>query len=73
VAPRYRVGPDKVRAWIQRGELRALNTASARCGRPRFVVTPEALAAFERGRAAGSATTPRRRARRPAGVDYYPD
>ena len=48
VAQRYAVGPKTVRQWIDAGELRAVN-----CGRrlgsrkPRFRVTPEALAAFE--------------------------
>jgi hypothetical protein len=74
VARRYRVGEDKVRAWIARGELAAVNTAAVLCGRPRYVVTPEALAAFERGRAAAEPKpTRRRRPRRPGVVDYYPD
>ncbi len=32
VACRYRVGEDKVRGWIARGELRAINTAKVLCG-----------------------------------------
>jgi hypothetical protein len=55
VARRYRVGGDKVRLWIARGELAAVNTAAALCGKPRFVVLPEHLAAFERRRAAAPA------------------
>lgn len=43
-----RVG--KVLAWIKRGELEAVNMAECRSGRPRWKVSPEALAAFERGR-----------------------
>jgi hypothetical protein len=74
IARRYRVSPDKVRAWIVRGELAAINTAPQLCGRPRWVVTPEALATFERGRAAGAPTEPAARRRRQVGlVDYYPD
>jgi hypothetical protein len=38
VARRYRVGEDKVRAWIGRGELKAVNTAAALCGKPRWVI-----------------------------------
>jgi hypothetical protein len=75
VAKRYRVSPEKVRGWITRGELLALNTADAKCTKPRYVVTPEALEAFERGRRA-TTTTPRvtRRSRRQAGViDFFPD
>jgi excisionase family DNA binding protein len=73
VARRYRVSPDKVRAWIARGELPAVNTASALCGRPRWVVPAEALAAFERRRAGGPAPRPPRRRKRATPVDYYPD
>jgi hypothetical protein len=73
VARRYRVSPDKVRAWIRRGDLRAVNTAALACARPRFVVTPEALAEFERGRACGLPPKPPRKRRQPFQVDYYPD
>ena len=73
VARRYRVSPDKVRAWIRRGELAAINTASILCGKPRFVIAPEALEHFERGRqAALPPKSPRRRKRRVV-TDYYPD
>jgi excisionase family DNA binding protein len=75
VARRYRVGEDKVRAWIRSGELAAINTAAVRTGRPRFVVTADGLAAFERRRAAAGPPAParQRRAGRPAYKDYYPD
>lgn len=74
VARRFRVGEDKVRSWIRRGELSAINTAERRCARPRFVVTAEALAAFERGRQAATpnAPKPKRRKRTPE-IDFYPD
>jgi hypothetical protein len=73
VARRYRVSPDKVRAWIGRGELRAVNTAAALCARPRWVIPPEVLADFERARQGGPPPKPRRRRRKPEAVDYYPD
>jgi transposase len=73
VAARYRVGEDKVRAWVRRGELAAVNTASALCGRPQLRVTAEALAEFEKRRAGGPPPRPRRRRRAPAALDYYPD
>ncbi len=73
VARRYRVGPDKVHHWIRTGELQALNVATAVCGRPRFVVTPEALAAFEKRRDARPAPKPAPRPRRGFRVDYFPD
>jgi transposase len=75
VARRYRVSPDKVRAWIKRGELAAINTASRRCGKPRYVVLPDHLAEFERRhRAATPAVKPApRRRRQPVAIDFYPD
>jgi hypothetical protein len=72
-AARYRVSPDKVRAWIARGELAAVNTAAVLCGKPRWVIMPEALAAFERRRAGGPPPKVQRRPRRLAVRDYYPD
>jgi hypothetical protein len=62
-ARRYRIGQDRVRAMIARGELPALNTADVLCSnRPRWVITPEAAAAWERRRAGGPPPkTPRRR------------
>lgn len=53
VARRYRVGQSKVRSWIDRGELRAINVATALCGRPRWVIPVEALSEFEERRAGG--------------------
>jgi excisionase family DNA binding protein len=75
VARRYRVSPDKVRGWIRRGELSALNTSDRRCARPRFVVTPEALAEFEQARSAATPpnSPPRRRRRITGQIDFYPD
>jgi hypothetical protein len=74
LALRYRVGEDTVRGWIRSGELRAINRAATKSEQPRWVVTPEALADFERGRQAPVAqkNSPRRRRRQPA-VDYFPD
>jgi excisionase family DNA binding protein len=71
VARRYRVSPDKVRAWVARGELAAVNTGTHR--RPRLVVLPHQLAEFERRRSATPTPTPPVRRRRPALTDFYPD
>jgi hypothetical protein len=71
-AARYRVSADKVRTWIRRGEVKAINTAGVLCGKPRFVIPPEALAAFERGRNAAPPPKPPRRRKRRQLIDYYP-
>ncbi len=73
VARRYRVSPDRVRAWIARGELLAVNRRDTRSSRPSWVVPPEALEEFERGRAATPPPKAVRRKKRPSIVDYYPD
>jgi excisionase family DNA binding protein len=75
VARRYRVSSEKVRTWIARGELPALNTADARRAKPRWVVTPEALEQFERGRLAATAPPKamKRRRRQTGTIDFYPD
>jgi transposase len=73
VARRYRVSPDKVRAWINRGELRATNTAALLAGKPRWVISPEALIEFEKRRAGGPTPKTPRRKHQAHFVDYYPD
>jgi transposase len=71
VARRYRVSADKVRRWVKMGRLGAINTSEAQSGRPRYVVLPEQLAAFERGRAVGPVPKARRK-KKPPMIDYYP-
>lgn len=44
IAKQLRVSHDKVLDWIRRGELKASNLATG--ARPRYVVTPDELAAF---------------------------
>jgi transposase len=73
VAKRLRVGQDRVRRWIKRGDLAACNTADAKCRRPRYVVLPKQLAAFVRRRSAAEPQpTPRWKNRTTEG-DYFPD
>jgi transposase len=72
VARRYRVSPDKIRLWIKKGELSAINTAATICGKPRWVIPAEALAEFERRRAGGPTPKPPRRRRRNEMVDFFP-
>jgi hypothetical protein len=75
-AARYRIGPDRVRAMILRGELKALNVAPTRSRRPRWVILPEHATEWERSRqvAAPTPKPKRSRKRRPPGwVDYFPE
>ncbi len=76
LARRWRVGPDKIRTWIRKGELVAINTATILRGKPRWVVSPDAVAEFEKRRKSGPPPEKpkRRRLQRPVGfVDYFPD
>jgi hypothetical protein len=58
---------------IERGELGALNTAPRRCGKPRYVILPEHIAAYVRSREVGPPPKPAPRRKKPSGfVDYYP-
>ena len=73
VARLYRVSEDKIRNWIKKGRLGAINTADPRCVRPRFVVLPHHLAEFERANSVAPPPKPPRRRKRTAEIDYFPD
>jgi hypothetical protein len=73
LARRWRKGEDQIRGWIKSGELLALNVASTLSGKPRYVVTPEALAAFEQRRlVTPPAPKPTKRRKRGEIIDFYP-
>ena len=69
-----RVSPDKVRLWIKRGELSAIDTAPSHSRKPRFIVLPVHLEEFQqRRRVKTAAPKPARRRRQPVGeIDFYP-
>jgi hypothetical protein len=70
----FRIGCDRVRGMILRGELGAINVAPARCGRPRFVILPDHVRAFVNAHQAVTPERPSPRRRRTATeVDYFPD
>jgi hypothetical protein len=74
VARRWRVSKDWVDDLIRRGELRAINTARIKSGRPRYVILPEHLAEYERRMEVAPPSKPAPRRRRQQGlIDYYPD
>jgi hypothetical protein len=74
VARRYRVSPDRVRGWIARGELRAINRRDTRAGRPSWVIPPDALIEFESVRQAAATKPPKAKGRkRTTLIDFFPD
>ena len=50
IAKMWGVKCQKVLTWIRSGELKAIDVASRRGGRPRYLVDIQDLAAFERSR-----------------------
>jgi excisionase family DNA binding protein len=71
LAKRLRIGRDKVRGFIQRGEIVAVNVAGTLAGKPQWRITAESVERFENRRS--SAPTPTVRRIKRAQVDYYPD
>jgi hypothetical protein len=71
-AAAYRIGPDRVRGMILRGQLGAVNVAPPG-SRPRYVILPRHVQAWEHEhRAARPAPAPRKRRRRQE-VDFFPN
>lgn len=50
IAKQWGIAPEKVVAWIQAGELRAIDASTTRGKRPRYLIDIEDLAAFEKSR-----------------------
>jgi hypothetical protein len=69
---RWRVGPDKIHAFLRKGELIGVNVASTLSGRPQWRITAESVEQFERRRSSAPPPKPPRRRRRGVPVDYYP-
>jgi hypothetical protein len=70
---RWRIGGDKVRALIRRGELIAVNLASNLAAKPQWRITPESVEQFERRRTSAPPPRPPRRRKQTTMVDFYPD
>jgi hypothetical protein len=65
---RFKVGEGTVLGWIQSGELAAINVGrTAGKKKPRWRITPEALAAFELSRSVAPSASPVRRRKRTTG------
>jgi excisionase family DNA binding protein len=70
LARRLGVKPDKILTWIRTGELRAVNLATRRDGRPRWLIDEADIAVFEASRQAQPGRARQRRAR-PSSVKNY--
>jgi hypothetical protein len=73
IARLLRVRPDRVRGWIQNGELGAVNTAPNKYAKPRYVILPHQLEQFERRRSAAPPPKTPRRKKLSFSKDYFPD
>lgn len=74
VSQRYGVGEHTVLGWIASGQLRAIHVGRRPgAGKPRWRITPEALAAFEQVRTSAPPAAKLPRRKRPEGViEFYP-
>jgi hypothetical protein len=74
LARRWRIGGDKIRSFLRRGELVGVNVATNVSGRPQWRITAESVERFEQRRSSAPPPRPaRRRKLRTGFVDYYPD
>lgn len=69
-AARLGVKPAKILGWIASGELEALNLAARATSRPRYRISPDAIAQFERRRSAGPLPKQIRRRRSASVKDF---
>ncbi len=63
LARRYGIHVSRVLAWIRAGQIEAFNVGDGPT-RPRWRITPDAIEAFERRRAAQPSAKPTRRRRK---------
>jgi hypothetical protein len=73
LARRWRISRDKIRSFVRRGELVAVNLATTLSGRPQWRVTPESVEKFERRRTSAPPPKPPRRKKRADLIDFFPD
>jgi hypothetical protein len=70
---RWKVGADKIRAFLGRGELIGVNLATHLSARPQWRITPESVERFERRRSSAPPPKPSQKRRQPSEIDYFPD
>lgn len=72
LAAQWGVDVHKVVGWIRSGELRAINLATDRNGRPRYAIDQADIAVFEASRAVTPpAPRPRRRRKDPQIHEFF--
>ena len=71
VARRLGVSADKIRYWITTRELRAINVALRRGGRPRWRIAVEDLAAFLAARTVTPEPVVKRRRKNSTVIEFY--
>jgi hypothetical protein len=70
---RWKVGADKIRGFLRRGELVGVNVAANLSAKPQWRISPEEVERFERRRTSTPPPKAAPRRRRTANtVDYYP-
>jgi hypothetical protein len=74
LARKWKVGVQKILAWIHSGELRAVNLATRPGGRPRYRICPEDVELFEQARSVSPtpkvARSPKKKPLPPGWVNY---
>jgi hypothetical protein len=71
---RWKVGPDKIRGFLRRGELLGVNLATNLSARPLWRITPESVERFEQRRTSSLLPKPQKKKRRGTQeIDFYPD
>lgn len=72
LAKLWGVSPDKILSWIRSGELRAVNIATDRSCRPRYVIDRKDIEQFEATRVSTRVERPtRRRSKKVDGIVEY--
>jgi len=72
LAESWGISPDKVLSWIRSGELRAVNVATDRRSRPRYLIDAQAIEEFELARSIEPVrATTRRKPNRDDGITEY--
>jgi hypothetical protein len=72
LAKEWGIATNKITAWIKSGELKAINVATSRDQRPRYLIDRADIEAFERARLVVPEQPPRpRRTRQTEVKDYF--